>query len=373
VQQSARGLPIGAKNGFASVDAARGLAAGMVLIHHLTVFFPGACATLLGRDTIAAQALNFISNSNTEAVMLFFVISGFCIRSSSEKADFTRWVDVLYYGRRRFARIVPLYWFALAFTGVAGAVLGLTADHAFSLKNLLGNVSFLQSSESARGTWFVPYGLDGPLWSISYEVFYYVLFPFALIAERRLGIRSATVSLIFAFIFSLVAFIAYNLAPNPIMLFATYYCVWRLGVCAFDVLHNRREVHAALALTIGATIILSAIIAWHASANLANIRSGVIIAVLWIAAQAWPNAQAFTALVPVSKVIGGLARLGSISYGLYLLHHPLLRLVSSFAGDTIQALALAVAAALVVAALAEAGGLHIKYLILRLGAVSAQR
>jgi peptidoglycan/LPS O-acetylase OafA/YrhL len=75
----------------------------------------------------------------------------------------------------------------------------------------------------------------------------------------------------------------------------------------------------------------------------------------------------------VSKVIGGLARLGSISYGLYLLHHPLLRLVSSFAGDTIQALALAVAAALVVAALAEAGGLHIKYLILRLGAVSAQR
>lgn len=267
---------------------------------------------------------------------------------------------------------MPLYWFALAFTGVAGAVLGLAADHAFSLENLLGNVSFLQSSESARGTWFVPYGLNGPLWSISYEVFYYVLFPFALIAEHRLGIRSPTASLIFAFIFSLVAFIAYNLAPNPIMLFATYYCVWRLGVCAFDVLRNPPEVRAALAFTIGATIILSAIIPWHASANLSNIRSGVIIAVLWIAAQAWPNAQAFTALIPVSKVIDGLARLGGISYGLYLLHHPLLRLVSSFAGDTVQALALAVAAALIVAALAEAGGLHVKYLILRLGAVAAQ-
>src|ERR1035437_4483575 len=74
VQQSDRGLPIGAKNDFASVDAARGLAAGMVLIHHLSVFFPAAFVTLLGRDTVAAQALNFISDLNTEAVMLFFVV-----------------------------------------------------------------------------------------------------------------------------------------------------------------------------------------------------------------------------------------------------------------------------------------------------------
>jgi peptidoglycan/LPS O-acetylase OafA/YrhL len=373
VQLSSRGLPIGAKNEFASVDAARGLAAGMVLIHHLTVFFPGACVSLLGRDTIAAQTINFISDLNTEAVMLFFVVSGFCIRASSQKADFGRLADVLYYGRRRFARIVPLYWFALAFTGMVGAVLGLTADHAFSLETLIGNLSFLQSSESARGTWFVPYGLNGPLWSISYEVFYYVLFPFALIAERGLGIRSPVVSLILAFVFSLAAFIGYNLAANPIMLFATYYCVWRLGVCAFDVLRNPGEERAALAVTIGATIVLSAIIAWHASANLSNIRSGVIIAAIWIAAQAWPYARAFTALMPVSKVIGGLARLGGISYGLYLLHHPLLRLVSSLVGDTVEALALAIAAALIVAALAEAGGLHLKYFILRPRAVSPQR
>jgi peptidoglycan/LPS O-acetylase OafA/YrhL len=199
-----------------------------------------------------------------------------------------------------------------------------------------------------------------------------VLFPFALIAERRLGIRSPAVSLVLAFAFSLAAFIAYNLAPNPIMLFAAYYCVWRLGVCAFDVLHNPREMRAALAFTIGAIIVLSATIAWHASANLSNIRSGTIIAAIWIAVQAWPNARAFTALMPVSRIIGGLARLGGISYALYLLHHPLLRLVSSFVGDTVGALALAIAAALIVAALAETGGLHVKALILRPRAVPVQ-
>jgi peptidoglycan/LPS O-acetylase OafA/YrhL len=336
-----------------------------VFLHHLTVFFPVAFATLLGSDTLAAQVLKFVADLNTEAVMLFFVISGFCIRASTLKSDFARWDDVVYYGRRRFARIVPLYWFALAFAGVTGAFLGLTAGHAFSLETLLGNLSFLQTSESARGTWFVPYALNGPLWSISYEVFYYVLFPFALIAEARLRIRSATMSLIFAFVFSVMAFVAYNVAPNPIMLFATFYCVWRLGVCAFDVLRDPREVRRALTFAIGVAITLSTFIAWHPSANLAGIRNSVIIAVLWIGVQSWPHARAFAALRPVSRIIGGFAWVGGISYGLYLLHHPLLRLMSALFGDSVEVLVFATAVALVFAAFAEAGGLHVKYFILR--------
>jgi peptidoglycan/LPS O-acetylase OafA/YrhL len=370
-EQLAESFPMEAKHVFASVDAARGLAASIVFIHHLTVFFPVAFATLLGRDTLAAQVLKFVADLNTEAVMLFFVISGFCIRASSLKSDFARWDDVVYYGRRRFARIVPLYWFALAFAGATGAILGLTADHAFSLETLLGNLSFLQTSESARGTWFVPYGLNGPLWSISYEVFYYVLFPFALIAEARLGIRSATVSLILAFVFSVVAFVVYNVAPNPIMLFATYYCVWRLGVCTFDVLRDPREVRCALTFAIGVAIALSAIVVWHPSANLAGIRNSVIIAVLWIGVQSWPNARAFAAFRPVARIIGGFAWVGGISYGLYLLHHPVLRLLSGLLGDTVEVLVFATAVALIFAAFAEAGGLYVKYFILRRRTVPA--
>jgi peptidoglycan/LPS O-acetylase OafA/YrhL len=364
VPLSVSGVKIESKNGFAAVDAARGLAAGIVFIHHLTVFFPGAFETILGRNTLLAQALNFLSNLNTEAVMLFFVVSGFCIRSSSKKADFGRLTDVLNYGRRRFARIVPLYWLALAFTGVVGMILGLTADRAFSFETLFGNLIFLQSSESARGTWFVPYGLNGPLWSISYEVFYYVLFPFAIIVEHWLGIRSAVVSLVAAFVFSLGALVAYNVAPNPILLFAAYYFVWRLGVCAFDVLRNPGESRLALIFAIGAAVGLSVIIAGHASANLSNIRNGTVISAVWVAAQSWPKAKTFVALLPVAGIIGGLARLGGISYGLYLLHHPLLRLTSTYMGDTVIGLVLAIAAAIIFAALAEAGGARAKQLIL---------
>jgi peptidoglycan/LPS O-acetylase OafA/YrhL len=365
VPLSVSGVKIESKNGFAAVDAARGLAAGIVFIHHLTVFFPGAFETILGRNTLLAQALNFLSNLNTEAVMLFFVVSGFCIRSSSKKADFGRWTDVLNYGRRRFARIVPLYWLALAFTGVVGMILGLTADRAFSFETLFGNLIFLQSSESARGTWFVPYGLNGPLWSISYEVFYYVLFPFAIIVEHWVGLRSAAASLIAAYVFSLGAFIAYSLAPNPIMLFAAYYCVWRLGVCAFDVLRDSSEARAVLVFAIGAAIVVSIIIAWHASANLSNIRNGTIISAVWIAAQTWPKAATFAVLRPVASAISGLARLGGISYSLYLLHHPILRLLNGFVGDTVGGLVLAALAALIIAGLAESGGLQVKRLILR--------
>jgi peptidoglycan/LPS O-acetylase OafA/YrhL len=369
VQQA--GLPIVERHEFAAVDAARGLAAGLVLIHHLTVFFPTAFVALLGRDTFAARGLALLSNLNTEAVMLFFVVSGFCIRSSSRTSNFAHLNEVLYYGRRRVARIVPLYWFALAFTGVTGAILGLTANHAFSLENLVGNLGFLQTSESARGTWFVPYGLNGPLWSISYEAFYYVLFPIALIAESAFGIRSNTTSLIVAYVFSLGAVVAYNLAPNPIMLFAIYYSVWRLGVCAFDVLHNPRDVRIALGFTISTIIILSIVIAWHDSANLSNIRSGAIIAALWIAVQARPSLHRIAALKPLSNVISSLAWLGGISYSLYLLHYPLLHLVNAFEGDTVAALLFATGAAVVFASLAERAGLHLKYLILRPRAASA--
>jgi peptidoglycan/LPS O-acetylase OafA/YrhL len=360
------------ENLFAPVDAARGVAASLVLFHHLTVFFPTAFIELFGRDTLAARGIELLSDLNTEAVMMFFIISGFCIRSSSQKLDFFSWNDIVYYGRRRFARIVPLYWFALAFAGVTGVILGLTSNHAFSLETLVGNLGFLQSSDNARGTWFVPYGLNGPLWSISYEVFYYILFPIILIAERSLRVRSTIVSLIIAYAFSAIAFIAYNLSPNPIMLFAIYYCVWHLGACAFDVLHNPRDLRAVLTLSIVTVIILSVIIAWHASANLSNIRNGMMISAIWIALQAWPNAQAIISLVPLSKIIDGLARLGGISYALYLLHHPLLRLWSTFGGDTVEALGLATMTAFVFAALAEAAGLQVKYFILRPPAVSAQ-
>jgi peptidoglycan/LPS O-acetylase OafA/YrhL len=361
----AEGFPYAATNTFASVDAARGLAASIVLIHHLTVFFPSAITKLFGQGTTAARSIELLSALNTEAVMLFFVISGFCIRSSSQKLDFRHWNDALYYGRRRFARIVPLYWLALAFAGLIGVILKLSGDHAYSLATLIGNLGFLQTSEAAKGVWFVPYGQNGPLWSISYEAFYYALFPVALLLERRCRIESATSSLAVAYGFSTVAFVAYELSPNPITLFAIYFCVWRLGVCAFDVLQNSRDRNWSMGFIVVAAGILSLVIAWHTSANLTNIRNGTVIAALWIALQSWPAAQSISTLLPISKLISYFARIGAISYGLYLLHYPLLRLTSTSLGDSVGSFAVAVLAAFILAAIAEAGGRQVKHLLLR--------
>jgi peptidoglycan/LPS O-acetylase OafA/YrhL len=73
----------------------------------------------------------------------------------------------------------------------------------------------------------------------------------------------------------------------------------------------------------------------------------------------------------VARIIGGFAWVGGISYGLYLLHHPVLRLLSGLLGDTVEVLVFATAVALIFAAFAEAGGLYVKYFILRRRTVPA--
>ena len=55
----------------------------------------------------------------------------------------------------------------------------------FSLFNLFGNLLFLQTSSSIPQSWFVPYGLNGPLWSLAFEMFFYLLFPILFVINRK--------------------------------------------------------------------------------------------------------------------------------------------------------------------------------------------
>jgi peptidoglycan/LPS O-acetylase OafA/YrhL len=140
-----------------AIDAARGVAAGVVFVHHLDVFYPRAFESLLGDRTIGHWLLEFVSELNVEAVMLFFIISGFCIRATSVTYDFGKLGSLLDYGRRRVARIVPLYLIALCFTFGAGVAVGQTSDESYSLGTLAGNMMFLQAPASVRGVWFIPF------------------------------------------------------------------------------------------------------------------------------------------------------------------------------------------------------------------------
>jgi peptidoglycan/LPS O-acetylase OafA/YrhL len=162
------------------VDALRGLAALTVLFHHTTTLFPSVYARLAA-DPAGYRAAMFISDRNYEAVLLFFVLSGFTIRLSVGCAGFITAADINVYLYRRFKRILPLFVVALALTALLGALGRHLDEPAFSLRTLVGNLLFLQTPAPLRGVWFVPYGENGPLWSLSFEMFYYLFFPVMVI------------------------------------------------------------------------------------------------------------------------------------------------------------------------------------------------
>jgi peptidoglycan/LPS O-acetylase OafA/YrhL len=346
------------------VDAARGLAAGIVFFHHLTVFFPAAFRALVGNATFAARAVEWISERNAAAVMLFFIVSGFCIRFSSYKLDFSRPQDRLDYARRRLARILPLYWFSLLFAGSSVIIQGQTADPSFSLRNLLGNLAFLQNAAAARGTWFVPYALNGPLWSLSYEAFFYLMFPTMTLLERQIGIDRTHTKLALAFCVSALSFVFYQLVPNPIMLFISYYCVWRIGASAFETTTRREDALSSLIFVCIVFVVLCILNARFPSGTLTTIINGIIIGALWLTIQLLPQVGSSSGVKPLANVILLLARLGSISYALYLLHYPITELTSKLLGDSVFALSIATVSAVIMAAMAETAALRIKDSIL---------
>ncbi|MGQ0456056.1 MAG: acyltransferase family protein [Hyphomicrobium sp.] len=334
-----------------AVDAVRGLAAAIVLVHHVEVLMPQSTSALASVTNIGHSILKTISDLNTVAVMLFFLVSGFCIRSACLQSDFTRGVDIATYARARAARIMPLYLLAIAYTYMSGVAAGQTSLPSYSIVNLIGNIFFLQSPASARGTWFAPYGDNGPLWSLSFEAFYYCLFPmFAVLFGSHKGNRgsSSLTGLFYSMIFSAAAFASYQASPNPISLFATFFCVWWLGLCIFDAQQGQLSKARLSAMTGCALAALLALLHIAPSATMQMVCEGLLLGLGWIAFMAVPwskHSHEFS----FGCVLRSFAALGSISYALYLFHYPTLRLVKLALGDTGLAVFAGVAGSLAMA------------------------
>lgn len=117
----------------------------------------------------AGRELTFLPNflfQGPEMVTFFFVLSGLVLTVAYHQRSFT------YTGfmRSRLARIAPVYLLALAMVAMGRVIKG-TADPL----GLLLSISFLQS-------WIPGYALtlNSPGWSLSVEMFMYLMFPLLL-------------------------------------------------------------------------------------------------------------------------------------------------------------------------------------------------
>ncbi|MEN9730641.1 MAG: hypothetical protein RLZ91_1759 [Bacteroidota bacterium] len=191
------------------LESIRGFAAIYVVLHHLLPH-----VELLGFD------LTWLFKFGQEAVILFFLLSGFVIElsfSNSKDQSFKT------YFFKRFLRIyIP--WFLVIIT----QVLFMTRAnlHNFDWNTFVGNFFMLQDLPELKPNVIVApiYG-NSPLWSLSYEWWFYMLY-FPL----NKYVRSKS-SLIVG-ILGVSSGLTYVVYPNFFNRELMYLTIWWLGVAA---------------------------------------------------------------------------------------------------------------------------------------------
>jgi peptidoglycan/LPS O-acetylase OafA/YrhL len=169
-----------------AIDTLRGLSILLVVVHHIGLRVPLA-KTLLGRfvPNWLLQGLNF---NGAEAVILFFVISGFLITRRSQQ----RWGDLpgISFGDfylLRLSRIVPLLLLVVAVLSLfhlAGVPRFVINRPGQSLGGAIASALglYLNRYEGVHG--YLPGGWD-VIWSLSIEEVFYLAFPLTCLLLGR--------------------------------------------------------------------------------------------------------------------------------------------------------------------------------------------
>lgn len=310
-----------------ALDSLRGLAALIVVFHHAFSHFPGCFPQPPG---IPGKLLLSLSNLNVAAVLFFFFLSGFSIALSLKGVAPILPQSANTYFYRRFRRIIPLYLLSLIITFLGGLITrhwNQLPDYSFRM--LTGNLAFLQCSASYKGNWFPPYGENGPLWSLSFEMWYYLSLPIVCWLFKKklpLKIESNAALLLIAVISLLAAFINRYLFI-PWIAYASLYVIWFAGYQVAFNLQNQSKLIRNTFLLMGITAGIGLLHYFMPSATLHKLTVGLLLGTLFSGVYLLNQFKPRLLLYP-EKLLNGLFQLvGRGSYALYLLHFPVLMLL----------------------------------------------
>ncbi len=150
------------KSKFYGLQILRGISSLLVVLFHLTETIKGE-----GHGTF----LNGIFKNSSSAVSIFFVLSGFIIYVSSKKLINSKSTGLFY--AKRLIRIFPVYWFSISYVTL----------YLYFLKPSNLPDSF---PEWIKTLILFPGHtmLNGVSWSLSYELFFYLLFGLLILNSK---------------------------------------------------------------------------------------------------------------------------------------------------------------------------------------------
>ena len=281
---------------------------------------------------------SFIYGGHT-APTLFFVLSAFLLsRPFLAELGGGRRVDVHNYFVRRALRIVPLYA-----TAVVVAIL-LTAR---TMTDVLHALPYLVFANAIPGVVAGMHPFSGPWWTVITEVEFYLALPILALAARSRRGRRLAVSFLLAAAAVYVAFgfgwlqvsngLQFVLAHSALgrgpafltgIIAAMIYDRYGARLRALDARHGWRARVAGDVLLVGAVLALGRLLQW-------NVTSGSYVAFetawpVWRVVEGLLWATVLLLLVAMPMHVRPLvanrlwARLGVMSYSIYLIHTPLL-------------------------------------------------
>lgn len=295
----------------------RGLSAVLVVLNHfVNLFFAGFDAN----SSLLIIFLYALSSLGHQAVVVFFVLSGVFIANSVLKSIYNNKWSWKHYMINRLTRLYVVLIPAL-FIGLMLDKVGMTFfDYSFyphdmsertSVGSFLGNLFFLQ------GIYTEQFGSNDPLWSLSYEFWFYILFPIAVIIVSSKDVLTRMIGFL--------AFIAVLIFIGQKM--SIYFIVWLCGVLLLFMprLTTRSKLVRLLTICfVLITFMMSILLVRFHTVH--PIVGDLILAVsftllLWVVLNSKINLA--NSLSKLSKV------LADFSYTLYLVHFPVIIFISA--------------------------------------------
>jgi peptidoglycan/LPS O-acetylase OafA/YrhL len=271
-------------------------------------------ASFLSSSLLIRPLENYLSSEL--AVKSFFVISGFLIFMSYENSQ-----SVLSYFSKRIRRIYPAYLFVIIVSIFLGANFTTVPENEYwsanTLKYLIANLTFLNFLQPTLPGLFVDNinpAVNGALWTLKIEVMFYFAVPFIVFWFKRFGRLPMMTSLFFGSVIYSYAFfvaaqshrgVAFVELQRQLPGQLTFFIIGAAGYYYFEVFKKYALYLVLLAVIV---FLLKAHLPWI-------IFEPIAIGILVIY---------FATIFPC---LGNLGKYGDFSYGIYILHFPILQLL----------------------------------------------
>jgi len=311
------------------LDLMRAIAAFIVLGEHWRNFFFVDFSELPAAHRWLFALPYALTVTGHEAVIIFFLLSGFLIAGSVLRMLKRNAWSWRVYATHRLVRL----WIVILPGLLLGAMwdslglsvqrtrpfyFGVAANHmmdnvAYQLHTTVffGNLFFLQ------GLTVPTFGSNGALWSLANEFWYYVLFPLGLIAlwtSQRFAVRVCC-----GLLFIVIAFwLRGTLLPR--------FPIWLAGalVTMLPEIPVSRGMRWAAPLAYAATIVALALSGRYLTFLTFDFLFALAtMGLLWVFVSSTP-------IAPASRTVSAIRFLARGSFSLYVLHMPLLAFVAAY-------------------------------------------